>query len=408
MLKFFSGAWSLTYLEQAKLLASDKNSSDRFGFSVAASSDGNTVIIGAINTDTSPSTNSGAAYVFTRSGTTWSQQQKLVASDYGSSDNFGSSVAISSDGNTVLVGSPLDDTPFTNAGSAYVFTRSGSTWTEQQRLSPSDVANSDKFGTSVALSSDGDTAIAGSPEEDDSGTVTNGAAYVFTRSGSTWTQQQKLLASDKADVDFFGWSVALSSDGNTAAIGAIAVNTSPYVNNGAAYIFTRSGSTWTEQQKLTASDAQSDEQLGYSIDLSNDGNTVLIGAYLESTSPFSENGAAYVFTRSGSTWSQQAKLLANNRASTDNFGQSVSLAGDGNTALIGAPSTANGTSYIFSRAGSSWTQQQALSASDASAGDNFGIAVALSSDGSTAVVGADLESTSPYSLNGATYVFVSS
>jgi predicted amidohydrolase len=408
MLKFFSGAWSLTYLEQAKLLASDKNSADQFGFSVAASSDGNTVIIGAINTDTSPSTNSGAAYVFTRSGTTWSQQQKLVASDYGSSDNFGRSVAISSDGNTVLVGSPLDDTPFTNAGSAYVFTRSGSTWTEQQRLSPSDVGNSDKFGTSVALSSDGDTAIAGSPEEDDSGTLTNGAAYVFTRSGSTWTQQQKLLASDKADVDFFGWSVALSSDGNTAAIGAIAVNTSPYVNNGAAYIFTRSGSTWTEQQKLTASDAQSDEQLGYSIDLSNDGNTVLIGAYLESTSPLSENGAAYVFTRSGSTWSQQAKLLANNRASTDKFGQSVSLAGDGNTALIGAPSTTNGTSYIFSRAGSSWTQQQALSASDASAGDNFGIAVALSSDGSTAVVGADLESTSPYSFNGATYVFVSS
>jgi hypothetical protein len=413
MLKFFSGGTSGDYDQQAKLLASDAASGDFFGTSVALSSDGNTAIVGANWEDTSPNFQNGAAYVFTRSGSTWTEQQKLLASDPETNAFFGISVALSSDGNTAIVGADEEDTsPNTNNGAAYVFTRSGSTWTEQQKLLASDASTDDFFGNSVALSSDGNTAIIGAYSEDTSPNTNNGAAYVFTRSGSTWTQQAKLLASDAASTDLFGISVALSSDGNTAIIGAYSEDTSPNTNNGAAYVFTRSGSTWTQQAKLLASDAASDDQFGRSVALSSDGNTAIIGAFLENTSPNTDNGAAYVFTRSGSTWTEQQKLLASDAATNDFFGISVALSSDGNTAIIGAfledtsPNTNNGAAYVFTRSGSTWTEQQKLLASDAGAGDRFGVSVALSSTGSTALVGASLETTAPNSQNGAAYIFI--
>ena len=281
---------------------------------------------------------------------------------------------------------------------------------ELQKLLASDRAN-DNFGWSVSLSADGSTALVGSLQESTSPNTTNGAAYVFTRSGSTWTEQQKLLASDPANSDLLGYSVALSADGNTALIGAVLEDTSPNSDNGAAYVFTRTAGVWTQQQKLLASDAASNEEFGISVALSADGNTALIGADKEDTSPNTNNGATYVFTRSGSTWTQQQKLLASDAASNDNFGKSVALSADGDTALISAenedtsPNTNNGAVYIFTRSGTTWTEQQKLLASDAAGGDGFGDSVALSADGNTALIGAAAEDTSPNTNNGAVYIY---
>jgi hypothetical protein len=413
MLKMLVGcndSASGTYTEQQKLVASDAATADFFGAAVSLSSDGSVLIVGAYGEDTSPYFQNGAAYVFTRAGATWTQQQKLTASDPEDSALFGIAVAMSSDGNTAIVGARAEDTsPNTDNGAAYVFTRSGSVWSQQAKLLASDSESNALFGCAVALSADGNTAIIGARREDTSPSADNGAAYVFTRSGVTWSEQQKLTASDAASDDFFGTSVALSSNGNTAIIGAIGEDTSPSVQNGAAYVFTRSGSTWTEQQKLTANDLASSDQFGISVALSSNGDTAVVGADLEDTSPTLSNGAAYVFTRSGSTWTQQQKLLASDPNTDDNFGRSVAVSADGNIAVVGAysettpPYLNNGAAYVFTRSGVTWTQKQKILASDLASNDFFGTSVTMSAGASVVVIGADGET----SQAGAAYVFAS-
>jgi hypothetical protein len=254
------------------------------------------------------------------------------------------------DGDTAVIGAyRSDDSGTTWNGAAYVFTRIGGIWAEQAKLLASDKAYRDYFGTSVAL--DGDTAVIGASLSDDSGTTDNGAAYVFTRAGGIWTEQAKLLASDKAREDYFGYSVAL--DGDTAVIGATGVygGTGPHSDentNGAAYVFTRVDGIWTEQAKLLASDKAGDA-FGRSVAL--DGDTAVIGAFLSDDSGTTGNGAAYAFTRIGGIWTEQAKLLASDKADGDEFGSSVAL--DGDTAVIGASRSDdsgtinNGGAYAF-------------------------------------------------------------
>ncbi len=384
--------------EQAKLLASDPAASDYFGVSVSLSSDGNTALIGAHNKTGTAGAKQGAAYVYTRSGSTWAQQAKLLASDPATGDNFGYSVSLSSDGNTALIG-------------AYVFTRSGSTWAQQAKLLASDPATGDYFGVSVSLSSDGNTALIGAYSKTGTAGWGQGAAYVYTRSGSTWAQQAKLLASDPAASDSFGLSVSLSSDGNTALIGAYNKSGAAGASQGAAYVYTRSGTTWAQQAKLLASDPAASDSFGLSVSLSSDGNTALIGAHNKSGAAGASQGAAYVYTRSGTTWAQQAKLLASDPAASDNFGYSVSLSSDGNTALIGAytkTGTAGGiqgAAYVFTRSGSTWAQQAKLLASDPAIGDYFTRSVSLSSDGNTALIGAYSKTGTAGARQGAAYVF---
>ncbi len=401
--------------QQAKLLASDKASNDQFGYSVSLSDNGNTALVGVIYKDETGATDCGDAYVFIRSGTTWSQQAKLTAGDKAAGDKFGWSVALSGDGNTALVGAySEDDSGTTDSGAAYVFTRSGSVWTQQAKLLASDKASDDWFGYSIALNLDGNTALVGAYNEDDSGTTDNGAVYAFTRSGTTWTQQAKLLVGDKANADSFGSSVALSDNGNTALIGMANDDDSGLTNNGAVYAFTRSGTIWSQQAKLLASDKATDDQFGYSISVSSDGNTALIGAVSDDDGALIDNGAAYVFTRSGSVWTQQAKLLASDRSNTDSFGVSVAISSDGLTAIIGAyfesdsGTTSNGAVYVYTRSGSVWTQRNKLLASDKATGDQFGFSVATNSDGNTALSGAIDEDDTGTTSNGAAYVFIGS
>jgi hypothetical protein len=392
-----------TPLQQAMLSANDPASTDYLGYSVAISSDGNTAIVGAYNKNGA----AGAAYIFIKSGIIWSQQSKLVASDAAGSDQFGYSVAISGDGNTVIVGAPYEDTSRTNNGAAYVFTRSGSTWSQEDKLLASDRQNDDIFGWSVAISDDGNTSIIGAYFEDTNPYTENGAAYVFTRSGSSWSQQAKLLASDRESSDYFGYSVSISDDGNTASISAYREDTSPNTDNGAAYIFTRSGSTWSQQAKLLTSDKADGDQFGYSVSISSDGNTVIVGVAFEDTSPNNNQGAAYIFTRSGSVWTEQAKLLASDRANTDYFGWSVDINSNGYVAIIGAynKNSSTGAAYIFTRSGSVWTEQAKLLASGGASTDRFGYSVSINGDGSAAIAGAYQKDTLSYNNNGVAYIF---
>ena len=270
------------------------------------------------------------------------------------------------------------------------------TQNEIQKLLASDKATGDWFGGSVAI--DGDTALVGAFFEDDSGTQSNGAAYVFTRTAGIWAQQDKLLASDKANDDLFGVSVAI--DGDTAVIGAIGADV-----GGAAYVFNRSEGIWTQQAKLLASDKARGDSFGTSVVI--DGDTAVIGATGEGDSGTEYNGAAYVFTRTAGIWAQQDKLLASDTAIGDHFGVSVAI--DGDTAVIGAIGEddsgmiRNGAAYVFSRSVGTWTQQAKLLASDKADFDQFGVSVAI--DGDTAMIGADRESDRGTRYNGAVYVF---
>jgi microcompartment protein CcmL/EutN len=383
--------FALSFDEVAKLTASDAASGDQFGTSVAVS--GDTAVIGAFLDDDAGS-GSGSVYVFTRSGTTWTEQQKLTASDAAAADIFGNSVSVS--GDTAVIGAVQDDDAGGTSGSAYVFTRSGTTWTEEAKLTASDAAAGDRFGNSVAVS--GDTAVVGAFLDDDAG-GTSGSAYVFTRSGTTWTEQQKLTASDAAANDEFGISVAVTGD--TTVIGA----TGDANESGAAYVFTRSGTTWTEQAKLIASDVALDDDFGRSVAVT--GDTAVVGASSNDDAG-SGSGSAYVFIRSGTTWTEEAKLTASDAAAADIFGNSVSVSGD--TAVVGASSnddagSGSGSAYVFTRSGTTWTEEAKLTASDAATGDIFGRSVAVSGD--TAVVGASSNDDAG-SGSGSAYVFVTS
>jgi hypothetical protein len=264
----------------------------------------------------------------------------LLASDGAAGDFFGNSPSIS--GDTALIGALYDDDNGVDSGSAYIFTRSGTTWTQQAKLNASDCAPGDNFGVFVSLS--GDTALIAAWYDDDNG-VNSGSAYVFTRSGTTWTQEAKLLASDGASTDRFG--VYVSLDGDSALIGAC-YDDDNGVDSGSAYIFTRSGTTWTQEAKLNALDAAAGDVFGASVSIS--GDTALIDAGWDNDNGV-DSGSAYIFTRSGTTWTQEVKLLASDGAAGDWFGvYNVCL--DGNTAFIGAcydddKGVDSGSLYVF-------------------------------------------------------------
>jgi MYXO-CTERM domain-containing protein len=385
----------LVGVQQQKLLASDVAAGDLFGNAVAVSGD-TAVIGGHLNGDAG--VQSGSAYVFTRSGATWTQQQKLLPADGAAGDFFGYAVAVS--GDTAVLGARGDDDLGSSSGSAYVFTRSGVTWSQQQKLLSGDGLASDQFGFAVAIA--GDTVVVGAIGDDDVGSNA-GSAFVFTRAGVTWSQQAKLLAADGAASDSLGIAVAVVND--TAVIGSY-LDDDLGADSGSAYVFTRAGVTWTQQAKLLASDGLPGDNFGRSVAVV--GDTVLVGAYNDDDNGLS-SGSAFVFTRAGVTWSQQAKLLASDGVASDNFGFSVALSGD--TAVVGARydddnGTDSGSAYAFTRVGAVWIQQSKLLASDGSTSDNLGTSVALAVD--TAVMGAPTDNHNGTAGvdSGSAYVFV--
>ena len=413
---FSGGVIDTIWLETSDIQSSDIETDDFFGISASISSDGKTAIVGAYREDTG-GTDAGAAYIFTRSGSIWEQQAKIQSSDIETGDYFGRSVSISSDGNTVIVGAYGEDTGGTDAGAAYIFTRSELTWTQQAKIQSSDIESGDNFGGSVSISSDGNTVIVGANGEDTGGSNA-GAAYIFTRSGSIWSQQAKIQALDKEADDSFGSylfllsegsAVSISGDGNTAIVAAQLEDTGGQ-SVGAAYIFTRSGSTWTQQAKIQALDKQTSDNFGSSVSISSDGNTVIVGAVLQGViSDNGNTGAAYIFTRSGSIWEQQAKIQSSDIEAGDNFGYSVYISNDGNIVVVGATGkntggTDAGAAYIFTRSGSTWTQQSKIQPHDVRTYDNFGSCVSMSGDGKCIIAGVPYENTGG-THTGAAYFF---
>ncbi|MEA2209999.1 MAG: hypothetical protein QOF54_2476 [Solirubrobacteraceae bacterium] len=362
----------------------------RFGYSVALSANGTTALVGA------PADNglAGAAWVFTRSGSTWTQQgPKLTApeapaeaacSEGVSACGFGRSVALSADGATALIGAPrLDEA----RGAAWVFTRSGSAWTQfGEPLAPDGEArNSGSFGRSVALSGDGNTALVGAPTAQS----TRGAAWTFQRSAGGFVHFGTALTApgQPGPGDHFGRSVALSSDGATALVGA----PGDASRAGAGWAFARSSGGWLPSAaRLTpGTEAVGEARFGSSVALSAGGDMALIGAPTDAEGV----GAAWTFQRTGSiTWAQLGpKLTAEGEVGAGQFGWSVALSADGQTALIGAPhdDAAIGAAWTLIRAGAGWTQEaEQLSGAAEPGKDLFGTGAALSGDSSTALIGA--------------------
>lgn len=401
------------FVQQGReLTANDESGLSAFGTSVALSSDGNTALIGGPCDNISCSVKflpsdtgygAGAAWVFVRSGSTWSEQAKLTANDETNANNegnggggFGVSVALSSDGNTALIGGQADNS---FVGAAWAFTRSGTTWRQQgSKLTANDeTANSDAdFGDSVALSSDGNTALIGGDAADVL-TPSGGAAWVFTRSGSTWNQQgSKLIPNDASGTGDFGFQVALSGDGSTALIGDPDDNSS----QGAAWVFAPAAPTWTQQgSKLTESGSTA---FGTAVTLSLDGNTALIG----STDKADPGGLVLDFTRSGTTWSQQSELT---QPGSNSFGRRIAISPDADTALISDFTSSPGAVRVFTRSGTSWSEDEP-ELTPCEQTPDFGGSVALSSDDTTALIGGD-DTTPPNfqsSNTGAAWVFAQS
>ena len=369
-------AW--TTATQAKLTASDGAALDNFGFSVSVS--GDRAIVGANNATVGVNSAQGAAYMFERNAGIWTQTAKKSASDGTSGEAFGGSVSISED--TAIIGAIYAQIGASSSrGAAYVF-RSP----PDNKLTASDGAVNDRFGLSVSNS--GDTAIVGAFQANSS----QGAAYIFTRSGDIWIQTAELTASDGTPGSNFGNSVSIS--GEKVSVGA-------YQRN-AAYVFTRSGGIWTQTAKITASDGGVYDGFGGSVSIS--GDTVMVGSYGSN----SYQGAAYIFVRSGSLWGQTAKFTASDGAADDYFGYSVSISGD--TAMAGAyrvtvgANSQQGAAYIFSK-GATWASatQTKLTASDGAADDNFGISVSVSGD--SAIVGAYNASVGSNYYQGTAYMF---
>jgi len=389
---------------QGLLVGSDTVSGDLLGSSVAvASADGNTVAVASI-TSVASGTRYGAVYIFTRTGSVWAQQAKLSAGDQVSGDRFGYSVALSSDGSTCVVGKTLIAT---GTGAVYVFTRSGTTWTQQAKLTASDAHTSDQFGYSVDLSGDGNTCAIGSYNAVISGNNHAGAAYIFTRSGTTWTQQAKLTASDSAASDYFGTSIRLNStDGNTCAVGSPGHTNSNGTSAGSVYIFTRSGTTWTQQVILQSPLAYAVNSFGNKVELSASGNDLAVSSITSSTG-HQGYGAVDIFTRSGTTWSHQQELDAPVyiAGSPSGFGNDIALSNDGNELLVGEPTRRNmalpnsGGVVLYTRTGTTWALDAVITAFDVASSNQLGYSVAISGDAKSFVAGA------PYKASGCAYAF---
>ncbi len=460
--------------------ASNPAEDARFGGAVAVSADGSTLAVGASGESSSATgidgdqtdrsaADAGAVYVFTRVGGTWSQAAYIKASNTYQGDTFGTSVALSADGSTLVIGAPQERSSATGidgdqadrtapgAGAVYVFSRADGRWSQQAYVKASNTETYDDFGRSVALSADGDTLAVGAGAEDsgaagidgdqdDESVFDAGAVYVFSRAGGKWSQEAYVKASNPGQSYSFG-IVGLSADGATLAVAATGEQSramgidGPQANDGAigagaVYVYARAGGTWSQQAYVKASNTDAGYRFGSSMGLSSDGSTMAVGAPGEPSSATGVDGnqadvrapaagAAYVFSRARGSWSQEAYLKASNTGESDGFAMTVALSADGATLAVGAPFedsgatgvngdqaddsvTDAGAGYRFVRAGGTWSQVAYLKASNSRAAFDsmclrpqkqygfpcsgpvavFGLSVALSADASTLAAGA--------------------
>lgn len=419
---------------------------------LALSGDGTTLVVGASNESSAAATINGdqndtsapftgAAYVFVRSGTTWIQQAYLKPFNSAPMD-YGWNVAISHDGNTVAVGAPFEGSGGSSSGAVYVYHRVAGVWTHQAFLKASNVEASDAFGQALAISADGTTIVVGAQQDDSASSTINsgesdnsslqaGAAYVFAASGGVWTQQAYLKPSNMRVFALFGSAVDVSGNGNAVVVtaqfetsaatgvgGDQASTAAP--QSGAAYLFERSGTTWTQTAYIKASNTLEQTRFGHSVALSPDASTIVVGASQENGSSAGINGdqtvqttpyagAAYVFAKSGGVWAQQAYLKASNPGQGDRFAEAVAISGTGDRIIVGSggedsdavglagdqqnnAAMDSGAAYVFQRNGTSWSQLLYVKATNTVAqgalGSAFGRSnVAMTADGAIFAAG---------------------
>ncbi|MDX2042758.1 MAG: putative Ig domain-containing protein [Acidobacteriota bacterium] len=411
----FSGL-DCNFIEQAHPIASDGAADDNFGYVVAV--DGDTIVIGAWRDDVGANTDQGSAYVFSRNQggeSNWGQVAKLTATDGAASDRFGWAVAV--DGDTIVVGAWQDDVGVkSDQGSAYIFSRNqggANNWGEVKKLMASDGVANDLFGVTVAL--DGDIVVVGASADAVGANNFQGSTYVFSRNqggANNWGEVKKMTASDGAAGDHFG--NALTVDGDTVVIGAYFDDVGANGLQGSAYVFSRNqggANNWGEVKKLTASDGAAYDNFGYAVAL--DGDTIVVGAWVDDVGANLGQGSAYVFSRNqggANNWGEIKKLTASDGVAGDLFG--ISVAVDGDTIVIGAyfddvgANTEQGSAYVFSRnqgGVNNWGEVKKLTASDGTANDLFGRGVAV--DGDTIVVGAHFDDVGANADQGSAYVF---
>ncbi|MCC6817757.1 MAG: FG-GAP repeat protein, partial [Bacteroidia bacterium] len=397
-----------------KTVATDRAPMDEFGYAVAIS--GDYAIVGAYREDNDTSgtdslSNAGSAYILRNIAGNWTLIQKLVASDRSSNDFFGHSVAIF--GDYAIIGAHLEDenvsgaNTLSSSGSAYIFKNNNGTWSQIQKIVASDRGANDWFGISVAIS--GAYLIVGANREDEDSLGSNningaGSAYIFKNISGTWSQVQKIVASDRGPNDLFGNSVSIWN--NYLIVGAHGEDedengANPIENAGSAYIFANNSGSWIQVQKIVAPDRGIDDYFGFSVAISRD--IAIIGAYLEDEDTSggntrSNSGSAYIFKNNIGAWTLAQKIVASNRGVEDWFGFTVAISGD--FAIVGAykddqnsidtDSLLNaGSAYIFNFNNGVWSQVQKVVASDRGINDEFGYAVAISGD--YAIVGARQE-----------------
>ena len=406
----FGPDWTATPTE-TKLFADEPGASEQLGYvkRLAISEDGNYLAAGVElddgAADAGPN-NQGAVNIYVRSGSSWSLQQVVRTGIAASA--FGSSVSLDETGTYLLAGAKSETWNGTNqTGNAHIYKRTGSTWTYMQALNPSDNnTNGDNFGFSCSISKDGTVAAVTAYAHDGPGdAVSNsGSVYRFSRSGETWSEDEIVQSASPAVNQYFGTSVAISEDGTYMIVGAQGTNSF----NGSVTFFTWNGSSWNLDQTINGPSGTG--RLGFDVDISNDGIYAISGAYLNTPDQ------AYIWTRSGSTWTQQALLTASDANSTDNFGGSVNISGDGNYCIVGAqyedggagdPLSQSGAAYVFERSGTSWSEVRKITASDAEADHWFGNPVRMNYNGKYVAISASLDDgpSDAVTNTGAVYVY---
>ena len=394
VISFNTARTFLAGVEHAKLIDWHALDSDYFGASVAMSSDGNTVIVGAPQNDDFAD-QSGKAFVFTRSGNNWALQARLHAQDPKRIDFFGASVALSRDGDLAMIGASGKGTI---RGAVYIFTRVGVIWNQAAKVLASDGRVGDYFGSYISISHDASAVVIGSMYQDNK----KGAAYIFNRIGNEWQQVAKLSDPSLEEGDFFGSSVGISSDGKLAIVGA-----SDTKAGGAAYVFTRAGTLWRLETILKSDTPQPADKFGSCVSLSVNGNTALVGAH-GASSKFVNSGDVFVFTRNptNKSWSLHARIRPNDASSFDYFGYSCKLSGDGLSFVSGSfnKDRASGAIYMFSKKDKDWLQVNKMTSADNSDGDFFGCSVGINETG-TLVVAGSYRSDSSHADTGAAYIF---
>lgn len=370
-----SGYPGLPYL--IPRIPSDATGNEHFGESVSIH--GDFAIVGAPGAKVGTNFNQGAAYIFTRSGGTWIQQAKLVATDGMASDRFGVSVSIN--GNYAVVGATLNGMP----GAAYAFVRNGNTWTQQTKITASDGLTGDNFGAAVSIH--GEYVVVGAPKHNIGSSADRGAAYIFVRIANAWVQEAKLTAPDGLANDQFGYSVSIN--GSYTVIGAIYDDDPPNIDQGSAYVFERSGFNWTMQEKFTAGEQQG--LFGTSVSIN--GNLIAVGAPGVAAGLQEDAGRVYTYVRDGSLgWSSDAQVAGPDvdEEKNDGFGSSVSI--DGLNLLIGSPgdaienSTGRGSAWLFKRVSASWSFERKFT--DPAGQHYHGLGGAVSISGNSLVLGA--------------------